>query len=110
GIGKSRLAARFAVEVHDGGAAVLAGRAERELDQPYATLTDALGSEAPELRGASDAQAGRVRLHDALIEALEHAAAGRPLLLVLDDVHWADAATLAFLHHLRRRGAVVPVL
>ena len=110
GIGKTRLAARFAAEVHAGGAAVLAGRAERELDQPYAPLVEALGAEAPELRGASDAQAGRVRLHDALVEAIEHAAAGRPLLLVLDDVHWANAATLAFLHHLTGRGAAMPVL
>lgn len=110
GIGKSRLAARFAAEVHAGSAAVLAGRAERELDQPYAPLLEALGATTPDLRGASDAQAGRARLHDALVEAIEHAAAGRPLLLVLDDVHWADAATLAFLHHLTGRGATVPVL
>ena len=110
GIGKSRLAARFAAEVHAGGATVLAGRAERELDQPYAPLVEALGADAPELREASDAQAGRLRLHDALVEAIERAAAGRPLLLVLDDVHWADAATLAFLQHLTARGAVVPTL
>ncbi len=110
GIGKSRLAARFAAEVYAGGAAVLAGRAERELDQPYAPLVEALGAHAPELREASDVQAGRVRLHDALVGAIEHAAAGRPLLLVLDDVHWADAAMLAFLHHLTVRGASMPVL
>src|SRR5581483_5442128 len=44
GIGKSRLAAHFAAEVHAGGAAVLAGRAEREADEPYALLMDALGT------------------------------------------------------------------
>jgi DNA-binding SARP family transcriptional activator len=110
GIGKSRLAARFAAEVHAGGATVLAGRAERELDEPYAALVEALGAEVPELREASDAQAGRVRLHDALVEALEHGSRGRRLLLVLDDVHWADAATLGFLRHLTARGADIPVL
>jgi len=110
GIGKSRLAAHFAAEVHAGGAAVLAGRAERELDEPYAPLVDALGTDAPELRESWDAQAGRLRLHEALTEALEHAAAGRRLLLVLDDMHWADAATLGFLRHLAGRGAAVPVL
>jgi hypothetical protein len=89
---------------------VLAGRAERELDQPYALLVEALGIEVSELRGSSDARAGRGRLHDAFVEAIEHAAAGRPLLLVLDDVHWADAATLAFLRHLTARGAAVPIL
>lgn len=110
GIGKTRLAARLAAEVHAGGAAVLAGRAERQLDQPYAPLVHALGAEAPELRGAFDAQAGRLRLHDLLAEATERAAAGRPLLLLLDDVHWADAATLAFLRHLTARGPVMPLL
>jgi DNA-binding SARP family transcriptional activator len=110
GIGKSRLAARFAAEVHAGGAAVLAGRAEREPDQPYAPLVGALGEEAPELRGASDPRAGRVQAHGALVEAIERAAAGRPLLLVLDDLHWADAASLDFLRHLTERGSTRPVL
>jgi DNA-binding SARP family transcriptional activator len=110
GIGKSRLAAQFAAEVHTGGAAVLAGRAERELDQPYAPLVGALGDGMPEVGDVSDAHAGRSRLHDALVEALEHAAASRPLLLVLDDMHWSDAGTLGFLRHLAGRGAVMPVL
>jgi DNA-binding SARP family transcriptional activator len=110
GIGKSRLAAQFAAEVHAGGAAVLAGRTERELDEPYAPLVEALGPEAPELREASDTRAGRARLYDALVEALEHAAAARPLLLVLDDLQWADGATLGFLRYLIGRGAIMPVL
>jgi hypothetical protein len=73
-------------------------------------LLEALGREAPELGETSDAQAGRLRLHETLIQALEHASAGRRLLLVLDDLHWADAATLGFLRHLAARGADVPVL
>jgi len=110
GIGKSRLAARFAAEVHAGGATVLGGRAEREADEPYALLVEALGTEAPETREASDAQAGRLRRHDTFVEALERAARGRPLLLVLDDLHWADDATLDFLRHLTGRGTEVPLL
>jgi DNA-binding SARP family transcriptional activator len=110
GIGKSRLAAQFAAEVHAGGGAVLAGRSERELDQPYAPVLEALGARAPEVRETSDVQAGRLRLHGALAGALEHAAAGRRLLLVLDDLHWADAATLAFVRYLTGRAAVMPML
>jgi DNA-binding SARP family transcriptional activator len=110
GIGKSRLAARFAAEVHAGGAAVLAGRAEREADEPYSLLVEALGTEAPGTREASDAQAGRLRRHDAFVEALERAARGRPLLFVVDDLHWADDATLDFLRHLAGRGTDVPLL
>ena len=38
------------------------------------------------------------------------AAPGRPLLLVLDDLHWADEASLDFLEQLPRRLATQPVL
>ena len=36
---------------------------------------------------------------------LEQHAAGRPVLIVLDDVHWADADSLALLRHLARAAA-----
>ncbi|HEY1367594.1 MAG TPA: AAA family ATPase [Gaiellaceae bacterium] len=112
GIGKSRLAAEFAAEAHAAGATVLAGRSEREPSEPYAPLVEALGGAAlRELEPAeADARAGRLRLSDELADALEHAAGGRPLLLVLDDLHWADGATRDFLRHLARRRISSPVL
>ena len=45
----------------------------------------------------------RQRLFDALAAAL--ARVGAPLLLVADDVHWADRETLQFLHYLLRSRA-----
>ena len=45
----------------------------------------------------------RWRLHRALGELLALVAGGRPLLLLVDDVHWADPATLELLEHLLRR-------
>ncbi len=42
----------------------------------------------------------RFRLFDSLAGFLRTAAARRPLLLVLDDLHWADAASLALLRFL----------
>jgi DNA-binding SARP family transcriptional activator len=104
GIGKTRLVAEFAAGIHAAGATVLAGRADRDQGEPYAPLVEALGGvQLPEPEEA-DARAGRLRLNDAFTDALEHAAANRPLLLVLDDVHWADGATLDFLRHLAGRG------
>ncbi|MFY9577976.1 MAG: BTAD domain-containing putative transcriptional regulator [Gaiellaceae bacterium] len=41
---------------------------------------------------------------------LEAVAAKRPLVLVVEDLHWADAALLAFLDHLVEWGADVPLL
>jgi DNA-binding SARP family transcriptional activator len=112
GIGKSRLAAEFAAEAHGAGATVLAGRAAREQAEPYAALVEALGAElvAADEPAQSDARAGRLRRNDTLADALEQAAAGRPLLLVLDDLQWADRATLDFLRHLAGRSSPTRLL
>jgi DNA-binding SARP family transcriptional activator len=112
GIGKTRLAATFAGDLHAGGDTVLAGRAAREPGEPFAPVLRALDEEAPRLEepAETDTRAGRLRLNDVLAEALEHAATGRPLLLILDDLHWADAATLDFLRHLAGRRASTPIL
>ncbi len=48
------------------------------------------------------------RLFLALVEAV--AAAGSPLLLILEDLHWADADTLAWLHFLMLDKASSPIM
>jgi DNA-binding CsgD family transcriptional regulator len=47
-------------------------------------------------------EAARFRLFDSLAGFLRAAAGRRPLLLVLDDLHWADAPSLALLRFLSR--------
>jgi DNA-binding SARP family transcriptional activator len=42
---------------------------------------------------------GRFLLFDAFCRILGHLSAERPILLVLDDLHWADQATLKLLRH-----------
>jgi DNA-binding NarL/FixJ family response regulator len=47
-------------------------------------------------------QEAQLRLFEDVLAALEHGAAEGPLVLVLEDLHWADASTLelvAFLEH-----------
>jgi len=72
GIGKSRLAAQFAGELHAGGDTVLTGRSPRESGEPLVPLLEALGDAFPRLEAETetDTRAGRLRLHDMLFESL----------------------------------------
>jgi predicted ATPase len=129
GIGKSRLLAHLEAGAAADGSTVLAGRAsEFEVDLPYALWTEALdrhladagerrlarlgladpsalGMALPSLSelGSEPAQGDRHRTHRALRDLLECLAATRPLLLCLDDVHWADSASVEALAALIRR-------
>src|SRR5204863_2800765 len=49
------------------------------------------------------APGARLRLFEAVSALLDAIAAGRPLLLVLDDLHWAERPTIRLLHHLAAR-------
>jgi predicted ATPase len=127
GIGKSPLLAHL--EATADGCTALAGRAsEFEADVPYALWTEALdrhladagerrlsrlgladpaalGMALPalaELAGES-ARGDRHRTHRALRDLLERLAAARPLVLCLDNVHWADSASVEALSALIRR-------
>ena len=53
------------------------------------------------LRLAGDAT--QARMLRELAEALEVLTAEQPLLLVLEDLHWSDAATLEWLAYVARR-------
>ncbi len=52
----------------------------------------------------------RLRIFDAVLRLVEWAAVGRPVLLVAEDVHRADRASLALCAHIGRRLAGLPVL
>jgi DNA-binding NarL/FixJ family response regulator len=132
GIGKSRLLADLMLSASD--CTVLDARAsEFERDLPYALFTEALdghlsalgdrararlgvpdpgalGGVLPALPGAGDRRSDRHRTHRALRDLLERLAAARPLLLCLDDVHWADPASLSALAALGRRPPAAAVL
>jgi DNA-binding CsgD family transcriptional regulator len=101
GIGKSRLLAEAAQIAAAQGVQVAAGAAD-ELDQvtPSAPLLRALFSTSPMLLSEADLAPLRVLADQrlAVIEciraALEQASRRRPLLITLDDLQWADPATL----------------
>ncbi len=51
---------------------------------------------------AADPDTERHRLHSAVTDLLAGAGGTRPVLLILEDNHWADAPTLLLLRHLAR--------
>jgi len=133
GIGKSRLLGELAHRAEARRWLVLEGRAaEFEQDVPFGVIIDALNDYLgtldstvvrklepaalqelaevfPSLSGlahsASVRQAppDRYRFRYAIRAVLEQLAVRRPMLLALDDVHWADAASFDLIAHLLRR-------
>jgi DNA-binding SARP family transcriptional activator len=101
GIGKSRLAAELGRELHGGGAHVLYGRCDEEALVPYQPFADALGNVVLGALGGSEEPEGlrRYRLFEAAAGAVESLAAAAPVLLVLDDLQWADSAGVQMLRH-----------
>jgi DNA-binding SARP family transcriptional activator len=139
GIGKTRLAAEAVRAAAASGAFVLHGRCDDELPIPYGPFAEALdrhaatadpdalrrqlgwggpelsrlvvglGQRLPELAAAA-AGADRPRLFEAMTAFLRSLAGAGPVVLVLDDLHWAGEATLLLLRHLVRALADAPVL
>ena len=128
GVGKSRLIAELTTRARKAGATVMFGEclelAEGEL--PYAAIVaavrsfvhgieqsggppgpagTALGLLVPELRGQGSPEAQQLTqsyLFEQLLEALSAVSREAPLLLVLEDLHWADRSTRDFIAFLIR--------
>ncbi|MGI5127662.1 ATP-binding protein [Pseudonocardia sp. CA-107938] len=110
GIGKTRLAAELGRLAEAVGTPMGHGRASEDAGSPpywlFRQLARSIGWAVPELftgRAASAAPAeARFEAFEAFAEDLRTAAAPVGLLAVLDDLQWADAASLALLVHLAR--------
>ncbi len=106
GIGKSSLLRAFAKSLH-GEATVLWGACDAMLTpQPLGALEDMVrplsqagGALARVLAGLTGEGGDRRRLFVALLDLI----AERPTLAVIEDLHWADEATLDLLRYLGRR-------
>ncbi|TDO46826.1 AAA ATPase-like protein [Kribbella sp. VKM Ac-2527] len=125
GIGKSRLVREAALYAREAGLTVLSGRAVPQggayrplVDALLGQLRDATMSESPELRpfrsalsrlipGWSGSEAATepavdsvVVLGEGLVRLLRRVGGDAGCLVVLDDLHWADADSLALLEFL----------
>jgi DNA-binding SARP family transcriptional activator len=105
GVGKTRLATEFARAAHAQGATVLFGRCDEDLGIPYQPFAEALGAGIEPAPGMQ-----RHQLFEAVAADLARAGGGRPLVAVLDDLHWADPPTLLLLRYLARSPAAPAAL
>lgn len=127
GIGKTALVSHAARQLHDLGANVVAGRCRedgqvpylpvievirqvltepdadrllgslRQLATPLNRLVPDLVSDGPALRAEPGTE--RHLLHEAVAQLLRATSRERPLVVILDDVQWADAGTLDLIRH-----------
>ena len=139
GIGKSRLLGEFAAAVAAQGGTIVAGAATFPEAVPYQAAIEALRSALPSLAGlqldaawlaaaadvlpdlrdadpelprlpALDPARQQDRLFEAVWRCFEALAQVRPLLLRIEDVHWAGPATTDLLAYLARRAHGHPML
>jgi DNA-binding NarL/FixJ family response regulator len=133
GIGKTALLAELLRQAEDRGCLALQGSAaEFEVELPFGLIVDALDEylesldphafnrlateDLAELAGVFPAlrsldpgsdepstAAERYRAHRAVRDLIGRLAVKQPLVLVLDDLHWADGASLELTSHLLRR-------
>jgi tetratricopeptide (TPR) repeat protein len=77
-----------------------------------ALLVPGLGRHLPELAGVAGtgAETERYRIFEAVAALFANVGAEAPVVVVLDDLHWADRPTLGLLQHLIRRSGEVPLL
>jgi ATP/maltotriose-dependent transcriptional regulator MalT len=139
GIGKTRLLGELAARAEQRGHLVLSGSAsELEQNLPFSVFVDALDEYVESLEAKwlavldDDVQAElahvfpslstraggrepapqheRYRSHRAVRALLDRLATAKPLVLVLDDLHWADSASVELLGSLLRRPPAEAVL
>jgi DNA-binding SARP family transcriptional activator/tetratricopeptide (TPR) repeat protein len=133
GIGKTRLADEFINSLVLNDVTILRGCCyEAEQTLPYGPVAEALrqGIESIDLSEVNplwlaelarivpevcekygdlpepavlDAEGSRRRLYEGIARVLRSACETRPVLLFVDDLHWADDSSLALLHYLHRR-------
>ncbi|TDE91636.1 helix-turn-helix transcriptional regulator [Occultella glacieicola] len=110
GVGKTRLVAEFASEVRADGAHVLTGHCVGlgESAPPYLPVVEileqirdadpAILDERPALaslvsRSGADRPTEQLPLFDSFLGVLTELCADRPVLLVVEDLHWSDPST-----------------
>jgi DNA-binding CsgD family transcriptional regulator len=104
GVGKSRLLAEFAASLAKTRWRVGIGRCLEFAQSPYGPILEALARFDPAAAELSSAVSKREQFEH-LAAAFERAAARGAIVIAIEDLHWADAASMQFLAYLAGRVA-----
>ncbi|ABI78169.1 transcriptional regulator, LuxR family [Hyphomonas neptunium ATCC 15444] len=107
GIGKTSLIRGLFGRVPRGWRAATGGCDALYTPRPLGPLRDMAGILGPEVRALLE-KGDRQQLFAAVLDAISRA--NSPLLMIWEDVHWADHATLDLLRYLGRRISFLPLL
>ena len=99
GIGKTSLVTRFLADLDDGARVLFGTCDDLSIPRPLGPIRDLAGSVSPALEQALAGGAAPHEIQTLLVAELE--LQPRPTVLVLEDVHWADDATLDVDHGAR---------
>ena len=121
GIGKSRLLAEFRKQISHERGHVFVGACLEYARTPYGPFLEALANEraaakaVEALRDATDRTPSRdddkLRRFTAVEQSFRRTIATRGVtVLIVEDIHWSDAASLELFHFLGRRLSDVPAL
>lgn len=75
-----------------------------------AALVPEIGAPTPATPPSPDPSHARFQLFDAITDFLREIAERRPLVVILEDLHWADPPSLMLLQYLAREIANAPIL
>ena len=114
GIGKTALIQSIAVEAEAAGAVVRTSACyDLTATPPYRPWLDLMsglaadGDDVPLPVADADGETRRAASHEALLsrafDFLADAASQQPLVLIIDDIHWADTSSLDFLRYVARQ-------
>jgi DNA-binding CsgD family transcriptional regulator/tetratricopeptide (TPR) repeat protein len=104
GIGKTRLATELASRARDAGFEVLVGRSIDLVgtELPYQPFVEAMRPLRDPSQVGEQTAGSQLRVFEETLALLTERAAAAPVLIVLEDLHWADRSTLdlvVFLAH-----------
>lgn len=114
GIGKSRLLAEVvAIAERRGLDVILTGAYELERERPFGPLIDgfALDVRAGTSTRSADADraAARFEAMEWIVDLIQARGSARPVFLAVEDLHWADSATIMTLGRVARSAAHLSV-